>query len=57
MRKRAVNDNGLIFSVAKTEQNGGLVWRKQNTQKEPSRLEPQGIAPFLVLVGVFFLEN
>jgi hypothetical protein len=42
--------------VAKTEQNGRLVWRKQNTQKVASRLQPQGIQPFLGVVGVFFLE-
>ena len=44
-----------FLSVAKTEQKGRLVWRKQNTQKVPSRLLPQGIQPFLALVGVLFL--
>lgn len=44
-------------SVAKTEQKGRLVWRKQNTQKASSALQPQGIQPFLGLVGVLFLEK
>jgi hypothetical protein len=41
--------------VAKTEQKGRLVWRKQNTQKVASALQPQGIQPFFGVVGVLFL--
>lgn len=48
---------GVFFSVAKTEQIGLLVWRKQNTEKVAPALERQRTQPFLAVVGVFFLSS